>query len=119
VVNVEVYRISSNVLAGDPREIVTHRCMAAAEASDIKNGQRSIDASNDSPSGHLLGGIADERVGLFESGVMRRIALKLGIQTLGFGARRFLAAEHPGIRRSVALDCDGGSSGLARIARES
>jgi triacylglycerol lipase len=38
VVNVEVYRILSNVLAGYPREIVKLRCMAAA-ASDIKNGK--------------------------------------------------------------------------------
>ena len=37
VVNVEVYRILSNVLAGYPREIVKLRSMAAA-ASDIKNG---------------------------------------------------------------------------------
>jgi triacylglycerol lipase len=36
VVNVEVYRILSNVLAGYPREIVKFRSMAA-EASDIKN----------------------------------------------------------------------------------
>ncbi len=36
VVNVEVYRILSNVLAGYPREIVKLRSMAA-EASDIKN----------------------------------------------------------------------------------
>jgi triacylglycerol lipase len=38
VVNVEVYRILSNVLAGYPREIVKLRSMAAA-ASDIKNGK--------------------------------------------------------------------------------
>ena len=38
VVNVEVYRILSNVLAGYPREIVKLRCMAAA-ASDIKSGK--------------------------------------------------------------------------------
>ncbi|MGB8682593.1 MAG: alpha/beta fold hydrolase [Candidatus Binatus sp.] len=150
VVNVEVYRILSYVLAGSPREIVKLRCMAAAAASDINgetavtanpvrdvaasvnevdsrpceraclaNGRRSVETSSDSPSGHSLGGIADERVGLFESGVMRRIALKLGIQTPGFGARRFLAAEHPSIGRSVTLDCDRGSGGLARIARES
>jgi pimeloyl-ACP methyl ester carboxylesterase len=37
VVNVEVYRILSNVLAGYPHEIVKLRCMAAA-AADIKNG---------------------------------------------------------------------------------
>jgi hypothetical protein len=37
VVNVEVYRILSNVLAGYPREIVKLRSMAA-EASDIKSG---------------------------------------------------------------------------------
>jgi pimeloyl-ACP methyl ester carboxylesterase len=37
VVNVEVYRILSNVLAGYPREIVKLRSMASA-ASDIKNG---------------------------------------------------------------------------------
>ena len=37
VVNVEVYRILSNVLAGYPREVVKLRCMAAA-AADIKNG---------------------------------------------------------------------------------
>ncbi len=36
VVNVEVYRILCNVLAGYPREIVKLRCMAAA-AADIKN----------------------------------------------------------------------------------
>jgi triacylglycerol lipase len=40
VVNVEVYRILSNVLAGYPREIVKLRSMAA-EASDIKNGMPS------------------------------------------------------------------------------
>ena len=38
VVNVEVYRILSNVLAGYPREIVKLRSMSAA-ASDIKNGK--------------------------------------------------------------------------------
>ncbi len=38
VVNVEVYRILSNLLAGYPREIVKLRCLAAA-ASDIKNGK--------------------------------------------------------------------------------
>ncbi len=38
VVNVEVYRILSNVLAGYPREVVKLRSMAAA-ASDIKNGK--------------------------------------------------------------------------------
>ena len=38
VVNVEVYRILSNVLAGYPREIVKLRSMAA-EASDIKSGK--------------------------------------------------------------------------------
>ncbi len=38
VVNVEVYRILSNVLAGYPREIVKLRSMAGA-ASDIKNGK--------------------------------------------------------------------------------
>lgn len=38
VVNVEVYRILSNVLAGYPREIVKLRSMAAA-AADIKNGK--------------------------------------------------------------------------------
>ena len=38
VVNVEVYRILSNVLAGYPREIVKLRCMASA-ASDIKDGK--------------------------------------------------------------------------------
>ena len=38
VVNVEVYRILSNVLAGYSREIVKLHCMAAA-ASDIKNGK--------------------------------------------------------------------------------
>jgi hypothetical protein len=37
VVNVEVYRILSNVLAGYPHEVVKLRCMAAA-AADIKNG---------------------------------------------------------------------------------
>jgi hypothetical protein len=37
VVNVEVYRILSSVLAGYPREIVKLRSMAA-EASDIKSG---------------------------------------------------------------------------------
>ena len=37
VVNVEVYRILSHVLAGYPREMVKLRCMAAA-AADIKNG---------------------------------------------------------------------------------
>ena len=36
VVNVEVYRILSNVLAGYPREVVRLRSLAAA-ASDIKN----------------------------------------------------------------------------------
>ena len=41
VVNVEVYRILSNVLAGFPREIVKLRCMAAA-ASDIKNGNTAL-----------------------------------------------------------------------------
>src|SRR5271156_3817790 len=40
VVNVEVYRILSNVLAGYPREIVKLRCMVAA-ASDIKSGKTS------------------------------------------------------------------------------
>jgi pimeloyl-ACP methyl ester carboxylesterase len=40
VVNVEVYRILSNVLAGYPHEIVKLRCMAAATA-DIKNGTTS------------------------------------------------------------------------------
>ena len=40
VVNVEVYRILSNVLAGYPHEIVKLRCMAAA-AADIKNGTTS------------------------------------------------------------------------------
>jgi pimeloyl-ACP methyl ester carboxylesterase len=38
VVNVEVYRILSNVLAGYPREIVKLRSMAAA-AADIKSGK--------------------------------------------------------------------------------
>ena len=38
VVNVEVYRILSNVLAGYPREIVKLRSIAAA-AADIKNGK--------------------------------------------------------------------------------
>ena len=38
VVNVQVYRILSNILAGYPREIVKLRCMAAA-AADIKNGK--------------------------------------------------------------------------------
>jgi len=38
VVNVEVYRILSNLLAGYPREIVKLRSMAAA-ASDIKSGK--------------------------------------------------------------------------------
>jgi len=38
VVNVEVYRILSNVLAGYPHEIVKLRCMAAT-ASDIKSGK--------------------------------------------------------------------------------
>ncbi len=37
VVNVEVYRILSNLLAGYPREVVKLRCMSAA-AADIKNG---------------------------------------------------------------------------------
>jgi len=41
VVNVEVYRILSNVLAGYPRELVKLRCMAAA-ASDIKNGNTAL-----------------------------------------------------------------------------
>ena len=40
VVNVQVYRILSNLLAGYPREIVKLRCMAAA-AADIKNGTTS------------------------------------------------------------------------------
>jgi len=56
----------------------------------------------------LLGGVADERIGLVEGGVMRRIARKLGIQTLGFRGRRFLAAERPGIRRRITFDRDGG-----------
>jgi hypothetical protein len=67
---------------------------------------------------HSLGGVADERIRLVESGVTRRIALKLGVQTLGFGASRFLAAENSGVRRRIALDCDP-STGLARIARKS
>jgi len=58
-------------------------------------------------SSRSLGGIADERIGLVERGVMRRIAGQLGIQTFGFRARRFLAAEHPCIWRSITLDCDG------------
>ena len=62
-----------------------------------------------------MGGVADEGIGFVESGVIRRIALKLGIQTLGFRARRFLAAEHPRIRRSIAFDRDRGI-GLPRIA---
>ena len=66
-------------------------------------------------SGHLLGGVADKRISLLESRVMRLIAGKLGIQTLGFGARRFLATEHPSIRRSIPFDGDWGI-GLARIA---
>jgi hypothetical protein len=41
VVNVEVYRILSNVLAGYPREVVGLRCVAAA-ASDIKNGTTAL-----------------------------------------------------------------------------
>ena len=41
VVNVEVYRILSNVLAGYPREIVKLRMMAAA-ASDIEDGSLEI-----------------------------------------------------------------------------
>ncbi|MGA9470947.1 MAG: alpha/beta fold hydrolase, partial [Terriglobales bacterium] len=44
VVNVEVYRILSNVLAGYPREIVKLRSMAA-EASDIKTGKPSAPAN--------------------------------------------------------------------------
>ena len=96
----------------------------AAAAFDIKTGETAatanpVDTSDDSCSGHSIGGIADERVGLFESRVVRRIALKLGIQTFGFGARRFLAAEHPSIRRSVTLDSDRSSRSLARIAGES
>ena len=63
-------------------------------------------------SGHLLGRIADERIGLVERGVMCRIASKLGIQTLGFRARRCFATEHPRIRRSIPLDRDW-SIGLA------
>ena len=47
----------------------------------------------------LLGGVADERIGLVECGVVRRIARKLRIKTLGFGAGRLLTGEHPGIRR--------------------
>jgi pimeloyl-ACP methyl ester carboxylesterase len=41
VVNVEVYRILSNVLAGYPREVVKLRTMAAA-AADIKNGNTAL-----------------------------------------------------------------------------
>jgi pimeloyl-ACP methyl ester carboxylesterase len=41
VVNVEVYRILSNVLAGYPREVVKLRCMAAA-ALDIKSGNTNL-----------------------------------------------------------------------------
>ena len=65
-----------------------------------------------------LGGIADERIGLVERGIMRRIARELGLETLGFRARRCFATEHPRIRRSITLDRDGGV-GLARIASES
>jgi triacylglycerol lipase len=46
VVNVEVYRILSNVLAGHPREIVKLRSMAAA-ASDIKSGKTAQRAATD------------------------------------------------------------------------
>lgn len=52
----------------------------------------------------LLRGVADERIGLIKRRVMRRIARELGIQAFDFGARRFLAAEHPGVRRTIALD---------------
>jgi pimeloyl-ACP methyl ester carboxylesterase len=53
VVNVQVYRILSNLLAGYPREIVKLRMMAAA-AADIKNGETvatrtAADASQDNP----------------------------------------------------------------------
>ena len=44
VVNVEVYRILSNVLAGYPREIVKLRSMAAA-ASEIKTGKPATPAN--------------------------------------------------------------------------
>ena len=63
----------------------------------------------------LLGRIANERIGLLERGVMRWKARKLGIQTLGRGARRFLAAERPRIRMYVAVDRDG-RAGLAGLA---
>jgi len=57
---------------------------------------------------HSLGGVADEGIGFVERRVIRRIAGKLGVQTLGFRARRFLAAEHSRIRRRIPLDRDGG-----------
>jgi len=59
VVNVQVYRILSNLLAGYPREIVKLRCMAA-EAADIKNGdfrdhdRTSGDGSNYPTGAHAL-----------------------------------------------------------------
>ena len=62
-----------------------------------------------------LGRIANERIGLLERRVMRWKARKLGIQTLGRGARRFLAAERPRIRMYVAVDRDG-RAGLAGLA---
>jgi len=52
----------------------------------------------------LLRGVADERIGLVERRIVCRIARELGIQTFDFGARGCFAAEHPGIRRGIALD---------------
>lgn len=62
-----------------------------------------------------LGRVANERISLLESRIMRRKARKLGIQTLGRRARRFLAAESPRIRMRTTVDRDG-RAGLARLA---
>src|ERR1700674_5057234 len=59
-----------------------------------------------------LGRIANERIGLLESRVMRWKARKLGIQTLCLRARRLLATKRPRIRMSITIDRDG-RAGLA------
>jgi hypothetical protein len=64
-----------------------------------------------------LGGVADERIGLVEGGVVRGIARKLGIETLSFGGSRLLAVERPSVRRRIAFDRDRRVGLLALLAR--
>ena len=89
------------------------KCADPQKGGDLNEGSSEL-------SRHSLGvgGVADERLGLIEGRIVRWIARKLGVETFGYRCGRFLAAERAGVRRGIALDCDG-CIGLRRVVSES